>query len=241
MEMSKGIKPLRITEEEQIEAIRLYENGMSKLDLAKKFKLSKPTVNKVLADAGVTFRLGNQEKSKIEDLSGNIFGRLIVLRKSGKNKYHRVIYECQCSCGKLHNVERAGLINGTTKSCGCLNQELRKSRIKHGKSHDPEAKMLYGARARSIELGIECNLDITDIIIPDICPILGIPLFKSKTGFQSNNSPTLDRINPKLGYIKGNVKVISSKANRMKDSSTIEDLEKIIKYIKENSITNEKS
>lgn len=44
----------------------------------------------------------------------------------------------------------------------------------------------------------------------------------------SNNSPTIDRINPKLGYIKGNVWVISNKANRFKNDATLEELELLV-------------
>jgi len=46
--------------------------------------------------------------------------------------------------------------------------------------------------------------------------------------------PTLDRINNDLGYIKGNVEVISAKANRLKNNGTIEDFELILQYMKKN-------
>lgn len=81
--------------------------------------------------------------------------------------------------------------------------------------------------------GVEFNLDEKDIVIPDLCPILGIKL-EMNTGYARDNSPSVDRLIPKLGYTKGNCFIISYKANRMKQENTLEDLEKIIKYIKEN-------
>lgn len=58
---------------------------------------------------------------------------------------------------------------------------------------------------------------ISDIIIPETCPMLGIKL---EFGFDKQggnfNSPSLDRIIPELGYTKGNVMVISKRANMIK-------------------------
>ena len=71
------------------------------------------------------------------------------------------------------------------------------------------------------------NIEIEDVIIPEECPVLGIPL-KVLSG--SDNSPTLDRVDNRLGYIRGNVAVISHRANTIKNSASIEELEKVIKY-----------
>jgi hypothetical protein len=70
-----------------------------------------------------------------------------------------------------------------------------------------------------------------DISIPDHCPILGIPLFprRGKQG-GSDNSPSLDRIEGKFGYVKGNVIVISNRANRLKSDATIKELRDIASF-----------
>ena len=62
-----------------------------------------------------------------------------------------------------------------------------------------------------------------DIVIPEICPILKIPIQRgdNKVG---PNSPSLDRIRPELGYVKGNIQVISYKANTMKSDATLIEL-----------------
>ena len=82
--------------------------------------------------------------------------------------------------------------------------------------------ILIEARKRSKKLNLDFNLELDDIIVPDECPLLNIKLF---TGSNKPiaNSPTLDRIDNNLGYIKGNVRVISLKSNISKSNSTKEE------------------
>jgi hypothetical protein len=65
-------------------------------------------------------------------------------------------------------------------------------------------------------------------VVPDKCPILGIELFISEKGVgRTDNSPSLDRIIPSLGYVKGNIAVISQRANRIKNDATLEEITKL--------------
>jgi hypothetical protein len=71
-------------------------------------------------------------------------------------------------------------------------------------------------------------------VIPDFCPVLGLPLYRNSGGAaQGPNSPSIDRINPALGYVRGNVKVISSKANAIKSNATPEELLRVAAYYQE--------
>ena len=66
------------------------------------------------------------------------------------------------------------------------------------------------------------DLSFHDIKWVTICPIFNIELdwfAESK----AENSPSYDRINPKLGYVKGNVQIISWRANRIKNDGTAEE------------------
>lgn len=98
---------------------------------------------------------------------------------------------------------------------------------------DPRKQMVVNARRRARERNLEFNLVIEDFEIPDICPVLNIPL-KVQTK-QSVNSPSLDRIDSTKGYVKGNVEVISWRANDIKSNATILELEQILKYMKEHT------
>lgn len=94
-----------------------------------------------------------------------------------------------------------------------------------------EKSMISGARHRAKEKGLPFDLEEGDIIIPEVCPALGIPL-KIGEGFVSPNSPTLDRIIPEKGYVKGNVTVISSMANTIKSYATPEQVIAVGEYSK---------
>lgn len=69
------------------------------------------------------------------------------------------------------------------------------------------------------------------VSIPEICPALGIPLFRCKWR-ACNNSPTLDRIFPHLGYVPGNIVVISNLANRIKSNASWEQVESVSHWLK---------
>ena len=95
-----------------------------------------------------------------------------------------------------------------------------------------EKAMVRGAKSRSRDKGLPFDLTIEDLEVPEKCPILGLEL---KVGGDSSRdiSPSLDRIVPELGYVKGNIRVISLRANRLKSDASIEELEAILKYMKE--------
>lgn len=96
----------------------------------------------------------------------------------------------------------------------------------------PEYHMFTRAKDRAKKSNLEFNIEIKDIVIPDLCPYLNIPLFVGR-GRQTDNSPSLDRIDSTKGYIKGNIQVISNKANAMKYSATLEELVKFARSVLE--------
>lgn len=100
------------------------------------------------------------------------------------------------------------------------------------KQNNPAHLIWMETKKRAKKRGIPFTLEVSDIIIPRYCPILDLELSFGK-GSVHDASPSLDRIVPNLGYIKGNCFIISSKANRMKQENTLESLEKIVLYIKE--------
>lgn len=95
---------------------------------------------------------------------------------------------------------------------------------------DNRKVLLEAAQNRSRAKNIPIDITIDDIVIPEYCPALGIKLERGKGKFISA-SPSLDRINPALGYIKGNVQVISSKANAMKNDASKEHLLSFARWI----------
>lgn len=71
--------------------------------------------------------------SRIKDLTGQRFGRLVVLRLLGTREcaggYWRAVYECKCDCGNIVDKIGSNLSRGSVKSCGCLAREWCKESI----------------------------------------------------------------------------------------------------------------
>lgn len=134
---------------------------------------------------------------------------------------------------KNKNKCRVCLKNGIYKGtkCNVCYERANRTQKKFKKDENyPKKALIYRAKVRAKKLGIEFDLKIENISIPTICPVLGIELntFGSKMG---DDSPSLDRINPMIGYIKSNVSVISQKANRLKSNLTRETLVQILNYM----------
>lgn len=73
------------------------------------------------------------------DLRGKKFGRLVVVERSHQDNHNKYHWRCNCDCGKETLVVTGQLINGRTKSCGCLHKEVvSKTFTTHGLSKIPE-------------------------------------------------------------------------------------------------------
>jgi len=92
-------------------------------------------------------------------------------------------------------------------------------------------KLFRNAKSRAKKNNLEFSILESDIIVPEYCPILGIKLQENILSAKSN-SYSIDRINSNIGYIKGNIHVISHRANQLKSDGTIEELELLLQYLK---------
>lgn len=90
--------------------------------------------------------------------------------------------------------------------------------------------LLGAAKSRARQYGYLFNIDLNDVIVPKFCPVLGIELSCDEN---KNTSPSLDRIIPELGYTKGNVQVISWRANWLKNNATLEEIRSLYLYLKD--------
>lgn len=64
------------------------------------------------------------------NIAGKRFGRLTVLHRVGADQKRHSTWRCLCECGRQCIVRGSSLVNGTTKSCGCLARELSARRSK---------------------------------------------------------------------------------------------------------------
>jgi hypothetical protein len=91
-------------------------------------------------------------------------------------------------------------------------------------------RMLQGAKTRARRLGLPFSLVPADIQLPEACPVLGIPILIG-SGHTVDGSPTVDRIVPEFGYVSWNVRIISHRANRLKNDGTAEELRLVAEYV----------
>jgi hypothetical protein len=106
-------------------------------------------------------------------------------------------------------------------------QRIATDRIRARHRRNPALQLLSSAKNRARKYALAFNLVISDITVPTICPVLGIPLdFSTK-----DNVPTLDRVVPSHGYVRDNVCVISWRANRLKLNATLSELRKLVTYV----------
>lgn len=98
---------------------------------------------------------------------------------------------------------------------------------------DPRKSMLNGARKRARQLGLPFDLTEQDLSVPERCPVLGIPIFVRGGEGPQDHSPSLDRVMPELGYVRGNVVVISQRANRIKNDASPDELEAVASWLRD--------
>lgn len=151
-----------------------------------------------------------------------------------KRKTDGVISVCK-ECGKKQLLSRPNYIALKEEMKRKYREEptyaesKRKSRQLYHKNY-LERVLLSNAKTRAKRMNLLINIDEFDIVIPEVCPLLEIPIFRGTNEVKSN-SPSLDRIDTTKGYIKGNVRVISYKANTMKNDGDIPTLKMFIRNL----------
>jgi len=111
------------------------------------------------------------------------------------------------------------------------NKAARLKNIENYRTENWEMKMLWQAKATATRKNIPFDLDVNDIVIPTHCKYLGIPLTRSLGGGVVWSNTSLDRIDSSKGYVKGNIEVISRKANSMKNMADLDELRTFAKNI----------
>lgn len=146
--------------------------------------------------------------------------------------------ECKRAWANVRNRQRRAKLKavGLCRYCGqpveqpgkqqCNNCLVKDSTAARNRRRQRPAYYMYHNRKRYAEQN-KIPFDITeqDIldVMTDTCPVFGIPLQQGHGTIQ-DTSPTLDRIVPDLGYVVGNIVVMSRLANRLKNNATLNQL-----------------
>lgn len=143
---------------------------------------------------------------------------------------HKGLEEGHKRCGKCKTVKPFDDFRKNKNSAFGYSYYCRKCDNARVYSVDRRKILFNAAKKRAKDNNILFNLDLDDIVLPEVCPILGIKL-EFNEGVCQDNSYSIDKIDPKLGYVKGNIQIISFKANTMKSNATLEEIEMLYKYL----------
>ena len=142
--------------------------------------------------------------------------------KNSKDGYYTHCKKCKKKYDKEYRKSNKIQSLYKSKKYRDRKKEYRKFRDK-----DPRIQLLISAKARAKKNNLPFNITLEDIVIPKYCPILNIRLKRKPYGQRGSFiscSPSIDKIIPKLGYVKGNIMIISMKANVMKCNASLSEL-----------------
>ena len=154
-------------------------------------------------------------------------------REENPNRY-KICKECNQSLnlGKFSLIEKWNPNSDTKNTCKKCSIKIKQTEKLNRDWKVDAARLLYkNIKSRCKRMGREFSIDIEDIIIPEKCPVFGFEL-KRENRETWMCAPSVDRIDSSKGYIKGNVTVVSRRANILKRDATLEELEQLFNYYK---------
>ena len=182
--------------------------------------------------------------SKFIDLTGQGFGRLIVVERAKNNKWGRAKWLCKCDCGKEKIIEGQMLIQNRTKSCGCL--KLEKHRLDFGLAQ--MNRKIYNYKKHSKERGLKYELtnyqfkEITqkDCFYCGAKPNNGINSKRKKKTFGHYIYNGIDRIDNKKGYTIDNIVPCCKLCNQAKSNLTLGEFKDWVERVYNKMFINKK-
>ena len=154
-------------------------------------------------------------------------------REENPNRY-KICKECNQSLNlnKFSLIEKWNVNSDTKNTCKKCSIKIRQTEKLNRDWKVDAARLLYkNIKSRCKGIGREFSIELEDITIPEKCPVFGFDL-KREDRQTWMCAPSVDRIDSSKGYIKGNVTVVSRRANILKRDATLEELEQLFNYYK---------
>lgn len=192
------------------------------------------------------------------DLTGQRIGLWTVLRFVGGRPQSK--WTCRCDCGTERDVAGVNLRSGHSLSCGSCqrsqyakrnaakrdfrgekNPRAKAARLKSNGEYVASSDVWYkraasiyrAAKLKGVPVGFTTVMAMATYvqsIAPSKCPVFNRKFVERGAGF-SPWSPSIDKIDPRLGYVRGNIQVISMMANAMKRNATPAQLRQFAEWV----------
>ena len=175
------------------------------------------------------------------DLIGQKFGKLVVISQFVNKEKGRIIYKCKCDCGKLCNKDYGGIKTCKLPNCGCVTRfrGVRREEDGSGEVTLTTWSRICNKRSKEHEFTIYHRyVWILFLKQKRKCVYTGLPITFPKNTQPSEllkSTASLDRIDSKKGYIKGNVQWVHKNANLMKQTFSHEHFIKMCNLISKNN------
>lgn len=133
---------------------------------------------------------------------------------------------CDRGCKRAYGKRMRYPVRGAYQNPSTVEKHRENRRV--GCAENPTMwlhRILVEKRKTSSKKGIRFDCTFSDFILSTHCPILGVELTYPPARYEDNidTYPSIDRIIPALGYISGNVRIISRRANMLKSAASAEE------------------
>jgi hypothetical protein len=207
---------------------KVVEDCDSFRELGKFLKIGGKTAKSAVLRYGINYDHFKHKKA-YKQLVGNKYGLLTVLEifQEEKNEDNRTNMwaKCLCDCGKIKNIKAVNVKHKRTTSCGCDRSRYDKITGKKNKGfkgcEDIRSRTWSNIKTRAKKRNIEFSIDIQygwELFVKQNkkCALSNIPIKFGRCDHNVETTASLDRIDNKKGYIKGNVQWVHKAVNIMK-------------------------
>lgn len=168
--------------------------------------------------------------SNISELTGQRFGKLVVLELS-ETKKGKSWWKCICDCGQFCYRMAATLQRGFNSNCGCLKTGPRKDPREMGLN---QLIQTYKENARQRGHEYSLSKEKFNELISNNCHYCGISpskKFSARYGWADITYNGIDRMNNEIGYIEENCVTCCTDCNYLKNKRNYKEFLDKIKLI----------
>ena len=180
------------------------------------------------------------KRGPVKNLTGQVFGRLTVLRVAGQTSRGVWKWRCICSCSEKNqkDIAAGNLRSGSTKSCGCLAKENARQQWPKGVLHRIKPGSLLrqlmghykqGAERRGLEFSLTFD-EFKKLVFGDCfyCGAEPTQIYRHTRYVTSLRYNGIDRVENPIGYRESNCVSCCKNCNQMKSNLSKKEFFQIV-------------